>query len=131
MRTLDNGTWSLPARVVPQQQTNLSRAITSLTVSVYVGHSFVGTVLYSIRLTTINTLSNRTSEWTHQDTMTWQAAPSIAPPVHVPAVTPLTIASVDANKSIAFNTTAFIRLRNVTLQRKLWNEYMLEPLIYN
>ncbi|KAF0711302.1 hypothetical protein As57867_005314, partial [Aphanomyces stellatus] len=114
VRTLVNGTWLLQARVVSKHQLNLPRAVTSLNLAIAVGDSFVGTMLYTVRLTTVNMLSNRTSEWTHQDTMTWQAAPSIAPPVHVPAVTPLTVASVDANKSIAFNTTAFIRLRNVS-----------------
>ncbi|KAF0701813.1 hypothetical protein As57867_007820, partial [Aphanomyces stellatus] len=114
VRTLVNGTWLLQARVVSKHQLNLPRAVTSLKLAIAVGDSFVGTMLYTVRLTTVNMLSNRTSEWTHQGAMTWQAAPSIAPAVFLPLVTPLTVASVVANKSIAFNTTAFIWLRNIS-----------------
>ncbi|KAH9122885.1 hypothetical protein AeMF1_006007 [Aphanomyces euteiches] len=110
---LDDGTWTLPGKALSADQ-NESRMIDSLTVAFQLGQFFVGTMEYSLRLSVVKE-NNQDFQWTREGDMTWLPPDLSIPPLHKDVDVPIDIASVDMNSSVQFNTTALIRLNNISL----------------
>ncbi|CAK4726724.1 unnamed protein product, partial [Aphanomyces euteiches] len=110
---LDQGTWTLPAKVLPAYQ-NVTRVIDSLSVSFELGELFVGTMQYALRVSVLKP-NNMSSQWTYQGNMTW-LPPSLAlPSLRAETHEALDVVNVEINTSVPFDTIAFIRLNNVSL----------------
>ncbi|KAG9397734.1 hypothetical protein AC1031_016499 [Aphanomyces cochlioides] len=110
---LDTGTWTLPGKALSVYQ-NVPRNIDSLTVAFQVGQFFVGTMEYALRVSVLKE-NNENFEWTYEGDMTWLPPDLSIPPLHEEVDVPIDIASVDINNSVPFNTTALIRLNNISL----------------
>ncbi|CAK4082035.1 unnamed protein product [Aphanomyces euteiches] len=113
LELLDDGTWTLPGKALSADQ-NESRMIDSLTVAFQLGQFFVGTMQYALRVSVLKE-NNQDFQWTREGDMTWLPPDLSIPLLHEDVDVPIDIASVDMNSSVQFNTTALIRLNNISL----------------
>ncbi|KAH9070865.1 hypothetical protein Ae201684P_018036 [Aphanomyces euteiches] len=106
-----NGTFMLPRLVLSTTQ-NLTRALSSVSISIQMAHYFVGSISYTVRLST----QPSQTQYLYRGNMTWQSkVAALVPPIHPAVVTPLAIGSVQVDEVVAFNSSGTLELSNIPL----------------
>ncbi|KAH9070860.1 transmembrane protein, partial [Aphanomyces euteiches] len=124
-----NGTFMLPRLVLSTTQ-NLTRALSSVSISIQMAHYFVGSISYTVRLST----QPSQTQYLYRGNMTWQSkVAALVPPIHPAVVTPLAIGSVQVDEVVAFNSSGTLELSNIPLDisDQLCDVRVLDPLASN